>query len=241
MEVTKTSIDYEQYGQDQYRLKKAIYLYERYSTDSVCIMHSVKQNGTLGLGSPVDGESLSALFSNSSSQSRLELIPDSLLVNSSQIAVWWSKAQSRRIFFRVSDRPIILNVTYPALLWKVNKAKRTLHLVTIPNKRPSLDTSIYHAPLMNIDGYGFVCLGSAKLPELNIINQDTIERVEACIFESNFTHVNHDKTLKSSKRVTNQMQIKYWRTKSKAGKGPKLSELSKCGKVKEFIYGVNSI
>jgi PRTRC genetic system protein B len=82
-------------------------------------------------------------------------------------------------------------------------------------RQPKADDYIYHAPLMNTYSDSRVCVGSADCPD----NAD-IENMagwESVIFETIFTHTNHDFTLqqKSNERTsTKELHAFYKSIKS---------------------------
>jgi len=223
--------------EDSYTVDSALYLYARGGNNNtkemVCIRHKRKQNGNFGLGAPVDIDTLRELLTTDN-QSTMEILPEKVLINNSRVAVWWSARQKRRMFIRTNDHTIMLNVIYPSLIWGVNKHSRTLHISAIANKRPTMISKLFHAPLMNIDGNGLVCQGSATIPQVDNINQKVIESIETCIFDSNFTHTNHDQTLRGKETSTFD-QIKYWKKKGDDNSIPRLNDLYQKGTVADFI------
>lgn len=87
-----------------------------------------------------------------------------------------------------------LSVIYPALLFCCSK-KRSLKIYALASdKRPTLSSLLYNAPLMNVSSNGGVCQGTAQLPMS--IDISSLPQIEDTIFELNFTYVNNQKTLK---------------------------------------------
>ena len=63
---------------------------------------------------------------------------------------------------------------------------------------------------MNIDHQGQVCIGTADRPtDHNAVTQASWEAV---LFKSNFSHINHAKTLKRDGPVSTEQQLVFWQT-----------------------------
>jgi hypothetical protein len=76
----------------------------------------------------------------------------------------------------------------------VGVSERGLFVAALTStRRPTERTRLFHAPLMNVNGQGHVCTGSADLP--NAVTLATLPAWEAVITHTFFTHVNHSKTL----------------------------------------------
>jgi PRTRC genetic system protein B len=146
-----------------------------------------------------------------------------------------------RMWFRIK-KPVGLKVTYPALLYVASKEKRKLNVVVLDSdKRPSLDSPVYHAPLMNIDSRSSLCIGNATMPD--VPNEKSISEIVKCLVSSNFTHVNQQNTLSEAWRkkqkitsVSTSDLFDYW--KSRGVKKPIKSDLTLISTLNDYLAEV---
>ena len=86
-----------------------------------------------------------------------ELLPENILVWSSDLVVWWSRRTDRRMFFRPNfEAPAGLSgepFSQPALLWCVSGQELTV-LALAADRRPGADTPLMIAPYWNVDEIG---------------------------------------------------------------------------------------
>lgn len=139
--------------------------------------------------------------------------PDVLVFNSKKIA-WVVKSSVRTLYFKPvgKEKSIKFTVVVPTLLF-VATAKGFSIAALKEIKRPTKDTPLYHAPLMNIYDDGRVCLGSATMPSpLSLTVRD---KIEACIFDTNFSHINHPNTIAGKKSISNTAHLAFWRNLNK--------------------------
>lgn len=164
--------------------------------------HSVNENNELGLGTIISPSSIAEEFNaigNGSKDSFISLLPPNILIDDNKTLMWHTKRRLYPMWFRNSVENVSYNVEWPPLLFIVNKSNITtggqIRIFALPSdSRPQNTTRIYNAPLMNIGATGSLCLGSAFLPSR--INATTISECEAVLFDSQFSHVNHSKTIK---------------------------------------------
>lgn len=119
------------------------------------------------------------------------LPPEVLSVSSTRLA-WMVPAHVRSMYVRLNNKTECLRVPWPTLLFRVIKG--TLAIAAVRGtRRPHPKTGLSHAPLMNIFANTNVCTGSAQLPT----SWRLVDRAgyEAVIFATNFSHVNHSRTL----------------------------------------------
>lgn len=192
------------------------------------------ENDIIQQGEYIEPNALLDLLSSKNSQT-LSLKPKCILAEDHEHLVWFSKKQKRKMWFRQAsseDSVFSLNVVWPTLLFVANKRKNSLMVFALSSDSyPTEKTKIYHAPLMNISSTGVVCQGTAVLPK--IITVACIEDVEATIYDSLFTHVNHFQTLTlgDDKKVSNTDHIRFWK------KQEKLNQSS----VKKFLVPFSSV
>lgn len=156
---------------------------------------------------------------------------------------FYQPAFVERMWFRIK-KPVALKVTYPALLYVSHKDKRKLNVVALDSdKRPTLDSPVYHAPLMNIDSRSSLCIGNATMPDVR--NEKSIAEIVKCLISSNFTHVNQQNTLSEAWRkkqkitsVSTSDLFDYW--KSRGIKKPIKSELTFKSSLNDYLKEVMS-
>lgn len=145
------------------------------------------------------------------------ILPPTVLVANTECLAWYAPRFIGDMWFRLGSEPKALRVEWPTLLYIADPAKRQLRVFALAKgSRPSAKTKVYHAPLMNINGEGELCLGTATLPANVAV--DTISACEAAVVESQFTHVNHERTLKG--RPENADHFAFWKSKAGSKKMP---------------------
>lgn len=204
------------------RPRFAVVFHEDSDTNNIvcATQHQVNSNNTLSLGRVVSAPHISKAFSELNtgfSKQIFSCIPETVLYDSSERLVWYKRRFIGDMWFRVGSKPQRFTVEWPCLLFIVEKAQRQLRVFALPsNARPSANTRLYHAPLMNINGQGVLCQGTATLPSQ--ITIETITQCENTIFDSQFTHVNHEFTLR--KETSNKKHLAFWKSKSKTKTQP---------------------
>jgi PRTRC genetic system protein B len=178
--------------------------------------HNIK-NEQMGLGEYINPQELSAFFAKSNANG-LTINTPNIVAENEKTLVWYTHSFTKRMWFRVAgSKPTSLEVKWPTLLFVADKNLVRLNIFSLAEDAfPSKESIVYHAPLMNINGSGSVCQGSAKLPD--IISKETIQDIESTIFGSNFTHVNHPNTInlnQSKKACDNKAHFAFWRKKAK--------------------------
>ena len=148
-------------------------------------------------------------------------IPSDVLSMSSNHIAWTVKGSVRPMFFRLrgSTKTIKLNVPMPNLLFVAHADGLSVSAFK-GSRRPTENTALFHAPLMNIYRDAKVCLGSASMPEH--LTLDTRKEMEDIIFNTNYSHINHDKTLSLKKTISDKQHMAFWRKlhKDKATRFP---------------------
>jgi PRTRC genetic system protein B len=176
--------------------------------------HQVNSNNTLSLGRVVSASHISKAFSElntGQSKQKFSCLPETVLHDSSERLVWYKRRFIGDMWFRVGSKPQHFTVEWPSLLFIVDKASRKLRVFALSsNARPTAKSRLYHAPLMNINAQGVLCQGTAMLPSQ--ITTETITQCENTIFDSQFTHINHDFTLRN--QTSNRQHVAFWKRKS---------------------------
>ncbi|MGO2276227.1 hypothetical protein [Pseudoalteromonas nigrifaciens] len=154
-------------------------------------------------------------------------IDTDILYSSESQLIWYVPAQKRSIWFATSTSKFKVHAHTPAFILAMERNRRSLKVFCCKSKsRPTPETKLYNAPLMNIGLDGALCLGSAPLPS-NLQSDSKQVRLacESALFESNFSHVNNQKTFKSKKNISSQAHIAFWQKLAKEDRAPKASEL----------------
>lgn len=126
--------------------------------------------------------------------------------------LWHTPAQRVGLFFR-ADLGIAEGQAFvPPLLWRANRTEVSLWALKT-DKRPTLESTLYHAPFFNVYENGRVCLGTVKR---NIPPKATITEFitlwERYFFDSSFSHTLFDTGIKG---IT---MTDLWRRQVKGGK-----------------------
>lgn len=180
-------------GNESIALTGALMLYESRKR-AFAVWHKAKPSGGecvhLGEAQALTTEFVRSLSQGLRAELQAEVLPENILVWSSDLVVWWARRSIRRIFFRNnSEAPAGLSgvqFSQPALLWCASGQELTVRALST-NRRPTADTSLMIAPYWNVDGdTGRVCVGSMKVPELAGVA--ALAQWEKAFFESEFTH-----------------------------------------------------
>lgn len=120
-----------------------------------------------------------------------QLLPANLLAEASGFLLWWTPAQRRPMWIMRNTQLVRLLVPWPSLLFRVSI--QGLHVAALAGcERPQEETPLYHAPLMNIYASGSLCFGNIAKPAVSL---NALDEWEATIFDTRFTHTNHEQVL----------------------------------------------
>jgi PRTRC genetic system protein B len=123
----------------------------------------------------------------------VEILPENVLVRTTDMIVWWTPAAERTMFFsdRGGDRALRrLNAKrypHPPLVFKVSGTHLWIRALA-NNERPTGKTRLCIAPYWNCNDEGFVCTGSMRIPREKSVQ--AIHGWETSFFQSEFSHVN---------------------------------------------------
>ena len=158
--------------------------------------HSFNAKCEMGIGELIDGEQLHSLVNNVDYKIKTEkkvksikqLIPENVLFDDFEQMIWYTKAQTRPMWFRFSGlAPFSCMVVWTPMLWSLNKTTKRLHIYALDSdQRPTLATSLYRPPLPNVNSEGYLCQGTAHLPA--DLNTSNIPNIEGTLFDSAFAH-----------------------------------------------------
>jgi len=211
--------------------KHAYVFYHDSSNYCAVTQHEVRE-GKLGAGRVISMRGIGERFARMSGADEIVLLPDRVLASNRRMFAWTSKSRFAPMWFSINGRQWSHRVRWPNLLWIADKERRRLRVFALGRaSRPTMESIVYHAPLMNIGGDGDLCEGSAQLPRR--MNESRLEDIEACVYESNFTHVNHDGTLKGV--PDNRGHLAFWRRKEATNEPVKVDEMIRKGLLKEVL------
>ena len=162
----------------------------------------------LGEAEPLTMEFLRALSEGLGAYVAPEILPASVLARTSELVVWWTRAQRRVLFFSDQSEAGELNAKQypvPALVFKVSGGNLSIRALA-KDERPRAETKLMTAPFWNCSESGDVCLGTMRVPDASGV--DAIEGWERKFFQSEFTHAN------GAARLTNFSGgfLPFWRS-----------------------------
>lgn len=146
------------------------------------------------------------------------VLPADVLAISRDRLTWIMRATVRPMWFRFANRvPKRLDVPWPRLV--LTATAGGLHLAAIKTRRrPTANTPLYHAPLMNVGADGALCLGNARMPDDVGLTSRTA--LAALVYDTAFSHVNHHRTLRVEDDVTSHRHFQFWRSLDGAARFP---------------------
>jgi len=182
----------------EFVLKKAILIYEEqiHRREQFATVHEVVSGQEtpalpqLGPGTLLTKAFLKRLCFGLERGTKPILLPENVLVYTSELLIWWTRPRLHRMFFSegAEDRAAIHGSVcpHPALLWKVRRGNLYLRALR-DSVRPSAETPLMVAPYWNTEvRRGDVCEGDMRRPaETNI---SAMLPWEEGFFNSRFTH-----------------------------------------------------
>jgi PRTRC genetic system protein B len=107
-------------------------------------------------------------------------------------AAWFTKAMQRELFFTESLGIPKGRANVPPMLWIATRHRLTVFALD-SNRRPTLNTKLYHAPFFNVYENGEVCMGTV---DVRIKKTASVEEFtsawESYFFQSYFSHLLKD-------------------------------------------------
>ena len=175
-----------------FTLKQAVLLYQEGSR-AFATVHEVKHRQDeapyLSAGQSVTTGFLETLAKGLGASLGAEILPERVLARTPELLAWWSRAQSRLMFFGDGNgeaRKLNGKVyPHPALVFMI-RGRELFVRALAENCRPEADTRLRNAPYWNTDAHGRVCLGSMRVPEETGVG--SLTGWETAYFASEFTH-----------------------------------------------------
>ncbi|HET9184338.1 MAG TPA: PRTRC system protein B [Candidatus Angelobacter sp.] len=182
-----------------YKLSRALLVYGTsdyngfpYRHPFLTVHEVVHQGDTarLAAGQLVTPDLLAQIMAGLGRSIPLEILPERVLVRTTDTIVWWMPACERVLFF--SDRAdatlIAMNgqrYPQPPLVFKASGSRLWVRALK-DNARPHANTIMHIAPYWNCDDRGNVCTGSMRIPKEKSVS--AIDTWEISFFQSEFTH-----------------------------------------------------
>jgi PRTRC genetic system protein B len=184
-------------GSEELRLKGALLVYQGKSRGFVT-WHELRQTDAPGAPFLGEAQELSTEFVRNLAQglgtgTPTEIFPQTVLVRTAELIVWWTPASIRTMFFTSNDAQAQgLNgrrFPQPPLVCKVSGRDFWVRAL-FENRRPhDAKMKLMIAPYWNVDGEtGWTCQGSMRSPGESGIA--SIGLWEQAFFQSEFTHQN---------------------------------------------------
>lgn len=142
-----------------------------------------------------EAEMARLLLKPEESVNEVQIFPENLLHLSRHSVAWHVAGRRRPMLLRNSEGQLqVLDVIWPNLVF--HSAYGELRVATYTGDRPKAADLLFHAPLANVFADTRVCLGSASIPATSRL--EDIPAFEAAMFESAFTHQNHQEAIRPS-------------------------------------------
>lgn len=181
-------------GSEALELKGALLVYQGHSRSFVS-WHEVRAAAEpgapyLGKATPVSMEFVRQLSEGVGTPLPVEILPENVLVRTSETMAWWTPTRRRTMFFANHDPAAArLNghaFAQPPLVWRVTSKDLWVRAHST-NRRPTATTKLMVAPFWNVDGEtGWTCQGSMRSPDIDGVA--AIPDWERAFYGSEFTH-----------------------------------------------------
>lgn len=163
----------------------------------------------LGHGRPITFTEASKLVEPPDSEADVSWIPANLIKRSSSQLVWTMPPATRMLWFKMQGQRVqSIRAPWPRLVLIADRDGELRVFAIKGAERPTPDTPLFHAPLMNINSQGLLCFGNVSKPEFSVSN---LQEFEKAITHSHFTHTNNAHTFADKGSVTDDRHIENWR------------------------------
>lgn len=161
----------------------------------------------IGVGRPVTPAEVTRLLSPLLGE-MMAWQPPHVLARSPDHLCWWVPPAVRNLHFRIGQKIVRYRVPLPGLVLCASHGRSLRIFAVKGQQRPGRETRLFHAPLMNIDRRGFMCFGNIETPTFGL---EHLPEWESALFDTCFTHVNHQQTLQKPEDVDSQQLLAFWR------------------------------
>lgn len=201
--------------------------------DVIATGHEPLGDSTLGAGKVMSLDDLSRVIASHTGQTQtgVQWANPSVLLDTDKLLVWSAAPQKRTLWFRVGETQAV-DAIIPRTIFVVSRKTRSMSVFAAPAKKPTPDTNLYHSPYMNVGSSGQLCQGTARIPDdVSVTTDELLKGCEDALFDSLFTHKNHDGTWKTKKgeSISNPQHIARWKKVAKENRAPRMSELNSVG------------
>ena len=184
-----------------YLLKEALLIYQSnqdmYGRQSSFVTHhGVRMDGQgripkLGAAKPLSLAFIRSLVQSLGGYLAVEYLPDHVLARTDRIIAWWTKPQTRHMYFgdKAGHMTRLTGKIFPqpALVWIANGKQLTVRALK-ENRRPTPKTKLCVAPYWNLYADGRLCQGTMRSPKNSAVA--SIKQWEESFYASEFTHGN---------------------------------------------------
>lgn len=159
-----------------------------------------------------------------------EWLPENLLMHNSQKMIWYVPAKVRTMHVKTGSKVQHIKLKWPSLVFMASAGRQLKVAAYAGSGRPKRNQKLYHAPLWNIYHDTRLCTGSIETPD--ILNMNAMQVWEDAVFETLFSHPNHDNVLPES-RADRRHYLSFIRAKGKAGESFKAGDMNPLNKTLE--------
>lgn len=146
---------------------------------------------------------------------KAEWLPSNLMLINSHKMVWYVPSKLRTMHIKVGDKVQHIKLKWPSLVFQADSNGRLKIAAYAGSGRPSLTQPLYHAPLWNIYADTRLCSGSATTT--NIISVKSMKVWEEAVFDTLFTHSNHQRVLPNTATGKQRSYLPFIKNKAKTG------------------------
>lgn len=162
-------------------------------------------------------------FLNGEEEMKSGWIPENIMMMNSKRMVWYVPSKVRPMHFLTKDGSNHHLVSWASMVFCFDANKGLRVAAYMGNRRPRLDQKLFHAPIWNVDSQGRLCAGSnTTTQEISI---EAMQVWETAVFNSNFSHKNHNNVL-----AVDTPYLKFIKQKSKSGESITAKELTPINK-----------
>lgn len=167
--------------------------------------------------SPEHERAILEMLTAPDAQQPFALLPENILHTDRSSTLWWVPSAVRTMHVKTMAGYRALEVRWPTLV--LQAVNRTLRVAALAeDRRPSIDTPLFHAPLANVFANTTVCTGNATLPQA--CQPADVAAWEEVLFGTAFTHTNHSNTVRIEGRsgVDTEALVEFYASRE-AGQG----------------------
>jgi PRTRC genetic system protein B len=188
-------------GAIEMALHDALMIYRTNDGRAAYVTHHNVANGQLGPATPLTGDFIKELSEQLRKKIKMEVLPANVLARTQDCIVWWTPAQSRRMYFTNIEGEKVEGLSghsypQPALVWMARNGDDLSIRALASSARPAEDTPLYVAPYWNVSDDGGVCLGDSPTPDTATTHN--LDEWVSGFFKSKFSHPNATKIVKGA-------------------------------------------